>query len=281
LHRREGIGAGPVSLTAAPDSQPTTRERTITEQLITQQSAAEGNERRPAICLSGLSKNYGAASVLQDVAMEVRRGALFGLVGANGAGKTTLIKCLLDFCDFDAGHIEIFGVPSTRTSARSRLAFLPERFVPPYYLTGEDFLRFMLRMYRRPYDTAAAVTMFDVLDLPREAMRKPVRAFSKGMTQKLGLAACLLSKRELLVLDEPTSGLDPKARALVKAQLTDMRKGGATLFLTSHSLADVEELCSEMAVLDRGRLRFMGSPEDLMRRHGAANLEQAYLACIA
>jgi ABC-2 type transport system ATP-binding protein len=203
------------------------------------------------------------------------------LVGANGAGKTTLIKCLLDFCDFDSGRIEIFGVPSTDTSARSRLAFLPERFVPPYYLTGEDFLRFMLRMYGRRYQATDAHAMLDALDLTRETLRKPVRAFSKGMTQKLGLAACLLSGRQLLVLDEPTGGLDPKARALLKAQLKSLHADGTTLFLTSHSLADVEELCDEMAVLHQGRLRYVGTPHGLKQQHAAASLEQAYLECIA
>lgn len=228
-----------------------------------------------------MSKRYGTAFALRDLDVRVPRGVLFGLVGANGAGKTTLIKCLLDFCDFDAGSIAIFEQASRLSAARSRLAFLPERFVPPYYLTGEDFLRFMMRMYRRPYEALAALRMTEALDLPREALRKPVRAFSKGMTQKLGLAACLLSGRDLLVLDEPTSGLDPKARSLLKAQLRHLRDGGTTLFLTSHALADVEELCDKMAVLHEGRLRYVGTPAALKQRHAAADLEQAYLSCIA
>jgi len=158
---------------------------------------------------------------------------------------------------------------------------LPERFVPPYYLTGEDFLRFMTGMYGRRLQTSTAAEMFEALDLPREALRKPVRAFSKGMTQKLGLAASLLSGRELLVLDEPTSGLDPGARALLKAQLKRLHEDGTTLFLTSHSLADIEELCDRMAVLHQGRLRYAGTPGGLKERHAAPDLEQAYLACVA
>ncbi len=251
------------------------------QQAIAERAITDRNERGPAICLVGLSKRYAANPALQDVAMQVARGATFALVGANGAGKTTLIKCLLDFCDYDSGRIEIFGVASTRTSARCRLAFLPERFVPPYYLTGEDFVRFMSGMYGRAYRANETSEMLEALDFPCTALRRPVRDFSKGMTQKLGLAACLLSRRELLVLDEPTSGLDPKARALLKSQLKRVRELGSTLFLTSHSLADVDELCNEMAVLHEGKLRYAGTPASLKERHRAINLEQAYLACIA
>ncbi|MGH8631984.1 MAG: ABC transporter ATP-binding protein [Burkholderiales bacterium] len=253
----------------------------MTEQAITYQAVTKRNEDRLAIGITGLNKRFAATAALQDVAVQLAPGALFGLVGANGAGKTTLIKCLLDLCAYDSGRIEIFGVPSALTAARRRLAFLPERFIPPYYLTGEDFLRFMLRMYGRHYESEDAHAMLDALDLAREALVKPVRAFSKGMTQKLGLAACLMSGRELLVLDEPTSGLDPQARALLKAQLKRLHEAGSTLFLTSHSLADVEELCDEMAVLHQGRVRFVGTPCGLKERHAAASLEQAYLACIA
>jgi ABC-2 type transport system ATP-binding protein len=100
------------------------------------------------------------------------------------------------------------------------------------------------------------------------------------MTQKLGLAACLLSGKDLYILDEPSSGLDPKARALLKAQLRAARNAGKTVFFTSHALADVDELCDQMAVIHRGQLRFAGTPDQLRKRHSAASLEQAFLACI-
>ena len=234
-----------------------------------------------AIRFENVTKSYDARPALQALDLVVPRGLMFGLVGANGAGKTTLIKCLLDFCGFEAGGIRIFGTPSETTAARARLAFLPEQFVPPYYLTGQDFLRYALRMYKLGYERTRAEAMLEALDLEGEALIKPVRAFSKGMTQKLGLAACLLSGRELLVLDEPTSGLDPKARVLLKQQLRSARDRGTTVFFTSHTLADVEELCDEMAVLHQGRLRYRGTPAGLRQRHGRDTLEQAYLACIA
>jgi ABC-2 type transport system ATP-binding protein len=101
------------------------------------------------------------------------------------------------------------------------------------------------------------------------------------MTQKLGLAACLLSGKPLQVLDEPTSGLDPKARALLKRQLSRVRASGQTVFFTSHALADVDEICDRMALLHGGELRFSGPPAGLIARYGGASLEDAFLACIA
>ena len=173
----------------------------------------------PALRLVALTKDYGTTSVLAGVSFDVRPGELFGLIGVNGAGKTTLLKCLLDLCDVADGRIEIFGVPHRSTTARARLAYLPERFNPPFYLTGRDFLRYMAELHRAPYDADAVSRIFDALDLDLAALAKPVRSYSKGMTQKLGLAACLLSGKELQILDEPASGLDPKARALLKAEL--------------------------------------------------------------
>ena len=166
------------------------------------------------------------------------------------------------------------------TGSRGRLAFLPERFNPPFYLTGRDFLLYMLKLQEVVYRDVDAERMFRALDLDLSALTKPVRAFSKGMTQKLGLAACLLSGKDLYILDEPTSGLDPKARALLKDQLRAARNEGKTIFFTSHALADVDELCDHMAVVHRGELRFAGTPDQLRKLYSAASLEQAFLACI-
>ena len=233
-----------------------------------------------ALRFSGVGKTYAGVAALSGFSLEVRRGEFFGLVGVNGAGKTTLIKCLLDFCDADAGAIEIFSTPHRMTAARARVAFLPERFNPPFYLTGRDFLQYMLRLYRAAYDEAGVARVFAALDLEPSALDRPARTYSKGMTQKLGLAACLLSGKDLYVLDEPTGGLDPKARALLKSELAALKRSGRTVFLTSHALADVAEMCDRMAVLHAGRLRFAGTPRELTGRFGARDLEQAFLSCI-
>jgi ABC-2 type transport system ATP-binding protein len=234
-----------------------------------------------ALRFSQVGKRYAGVPALSHFSLEVRRGAFFGLVGENGAGKTTLIKCLLDFCDIDGGAIELFNTPHRATAARARLAYLPERFNPPFYLTGRDFVRYMLELYRAPYDEGRVARLFSALELDRSALDRPARAFSKGMTQKLGLAACLLSGKDLYVLDEPAGGLDPRARALLKAELKALHRAGNTLFMTSHALADVAELCDHMAVLHAGRLLFAGPPEELLSCYGVPDLERAYLACIA
>jgi len=234
----------------------------------------------PALHFSKVAKKYNQAPVLREVTFDVAMGEFFGLVGVNGAGKTTLLKCLLDLCTPDDGKIEIFGVPHRLSTARSRMAFLPERFMPPYYLTGEDFIRYVLALQAVAYDRAAAEQLLQSLDLDRTALRMPVRAYSKGMTQKLGLAASFLAHKELYVLDEPTSGLDPRARAALKTQLRELKRRQRTLFMTSHALADVAEICDRMAVLHAGRMRFVGTPTELCQRYTSTDLEQAFLCCI-
>jgi ABC-2 type transport system ATP-binding protein len=233
-----------------------------------------------ALSFSKVAKKYNKVPVLCEVTLDVAAGEFFGLVGINGAGKTTLLKCLLDLCTPDDGEIEIFGVSHRLSLARSRMAFLPERFVPPYYLTGEDFIRYVLALQSVTYDPVVTERLLQSLDLDRTALRMPVRAYSKGMTQKLGLAASFLAGKELYVLDEPTSGLDPKARALLKTQLHDLKQQARTLFLTSHALADVAEICDRMAVLHAGRIRFVGTPAELCRLYTSTDLEQAFLCCI-
>ena len=234
----------------------------------------------PAIRFDAVSKRFGKAQVLRSVSFEVPDATAFALAGENGAGKTTLIKCLLDFCHPEGGSITIGGHASREPQSRQSIAFLPERFTPPWYLTGRQFLSGMQRMSDKPWDEQAGRAMLGALGLSHEALDKPVRTFSKGMNQKLGLAACLLSGRRLLVLDEPMSGLDPSARFRVKELLARARQQGSTLLLTSHSLADVEEICDHMAVLHRGEVAFTGQPAALRVRYGERSLEGAFLKCI-
>ena len=229
---------------------------------------------------SGVAKDYGGVRVLDGVDLQVRAGECVALVGVNGAGKTSLLRCLLDFTRPSAGSIEICGVDHRDSAARAPLGYLPERFAPPYYLTGRDFLRYMMRLHQRPYDEHAALQLMAGLELEPAVLDKRARQLSKGMSQKLGLAACLLGDKALYILDEPSSGLDPKARALLRGQFARLREQGRTVFFTSHSLSDVEQLCDRVAILDRGRLLFTGTPSDCRARYDAGSLEQAFLRCI-
>ena len=233
-----------------------------------------------ALRIKALRKRYDKFEALGGIDLDVGAGEAFGLVGANGAGKTTLIKCILDLVASDAGAIEIFGVAARNPAARRRLGYLPERFNPPHYLRSREFLAMMLELSGRRYDQAAVLPLLDELQLDRGALEQQVRSLSKGMTQKLGLAGCFAVPRDLYVLDEPMSGLDPAARVAVKSLLRRLAGEGRTLFFTSHVLADVDELCSSLAVLERGRLRFRGTPAALRARYDEASLEHAFMRCI-
>jgi ABC-2 type transport system ATP-binding protein len=233
-----------------------------------------------AIRIDALRKRYGRLLALDAVELVVARGETFGLVGANGAGKTTLIKCLLDLCAYDSGNVRIFGLAARLPQARRRLAYVPERFMPPHYLRAREFIELLARSFELTYDPARAQSMLRELELDADVLERPVRGLSKGMTQKLGLAASFLLERDLYVLDEPMSGLDPAARVAVKSALRRLAAGGRTLFFTSHVLADVEELCSSVAVLEKGSVRWHGPPEALCAKYGEPRLEQAFMRCV-
>ena len=219
--------------------------------------------------------------MLEDLSLEVRTGEIFGLVGTNGAGKTTCIKCLLDLCHVDAGRIRIFGRPASAPASRRPLVYLPERFTPPGHLLGRELLGFMSGMHGVEPGSDSVREALAALDLAPSALDEPIREFSKGMVQKLGLAACFLADRPLLVFDEPMSGLDPKARVLARRHLSALRSGGATVFLSTHLLADAGALCDRMGVLHDRTMRFVGSPASLRERFPAATLEESWLACIS
>jgi ABC-2 type transport system ATP-binding protein len=237
-------------------------------------------ETSAVLRVAQLEKRYGKRRVLAGVGLELAAGESLGLLGLNGAGKTTLIKCLLDLCSHDAGTIELFGLAHGQPRARQRLAYVPERFMPPHYLLCREFLELMLSLSGNRYERERACLALAELELDAEVLERPVRQLSKGMTQKLGLAACFLLERDLYVLDEPMSGLDPASRVAVKSVLQRLNREGRALLITSHVLTDVEELCSSVAVLDRGLIRFHGSPAALCERYDEPQLERAFLRCI-
>ena len=234
----------------------------------------------PIVRFQNVSKSFGSIEILRGVGFDVLPGQLLGLAGENGAGKTTLIKCMLDFCAFEKGVIEINGMPSSQPRSRANLSFLPERFTPPWYLTGREFVRATMQMSGAEWNEGAVLSTFEDLDLAISSLDKPVRTFSKGMTQKLGLAACFLSRKGLLVLDEPMSGLDPSARVRVKDLLRRLKSSGKSLIFTSHSLADIDEICDHMVVLHCGSVVFSGTPRELLERQSERSLERAFLSCI-
>jgi len=233
-----------------------------------------------AIEFSQVVKAYAGRTVLDRVNFEVAPGHCHALVGVNGAGKTTCMKALLDFVGIDTGEILINGKSHTSSGARQSMAFLPERFLPPYHLTGGEFLRYMSNLHGQAMTRNVIEQTLSELDLDLEALSRPAREYSKGMAQKLGLIACLSSGKDLFVLDEPMSGLDPKARALVKQRLATLRDEGRSFLFSTHVLADVEAVCDRMSILHNGQVRFLGTPKECCERYEKTELESAYLACL-
>ena len=232
----------------------------------------------PAIDIRDLGVRDGPTEVLQQITLEVRAGETLGLIGLGGAGKTTLLKAILRLVPPSAGSVRLFDRCHRDPASRGQLAYLPERFQPPGHLTGHDFLRLTLAFYGRRVSRAAASLRAAELDLDPVALTRPIRSYSKGMAQKLGLLAMLLTERPLLILDEPMSGLDPTARVRLKQQLAAYRARGRTVLMSSQILADHDQLCERVAVLHQGRLGYVGSPAGLKERQGAATLETAFLA---
>ncbi|MCB1591717.1 MAG: ABC transporter ATP-binding protein [Alphaproteobacteria bacterium] len=233
-----------------------------------------------ALDISELCVAFKDNTVLDKVKLEVRRGETFGLMGLNGAGKTTMIKCILGLRDPDSGNITLDGQARDSAESKTKLAYLPEKFEPPWFLTGMEFIRFCLSLYGKALSEDEILRSTESLALDPRALKRRMHTYSKGMRQKLGILGTLLTGCSLLILDEPMSGLDPRARALVKKMITEMKHQDRTIFLSSHILADMDEICDRVAILHDSRIRFIGTPQEMKRRSSAQNLEQAFLEYI-
>lgn len=233
-----------------------------------------------SIIIDNLSTAYGKTKVLHDITFSVADNACFGLIGLNGAGKTTLIKVLLGLREATSGSAIVLGHVIGSPEVKAQIAYLPEKFEPPAFLSGYEFIRFTQRLYGRSIENDAILDMATQLQLQHEALPRRVTSYSKGMRQKLGLMAALLSNCPLVILDEPMSGLDPQARILVKDAILNYQRRGNTVVICSHILADLEEMCPEIAVIHQGHLAFNGSPAQLIADMAQPNLERAFLSRI-
>lgn len=231
-----------------------------------------------SIQIRQVSKQYKSNKALVDISFSSRGAESIAVVGVNGAGKTTLLRCLLDFSRPDRGEISIAGVSNREPRARSAIAYLPERFVVPPHLTGIESLKYLADLNGNGLDKELVSHALGRFDFPLDAVRKPVRDYSKGMVQKLGLASIMLSRKPWLILDEPMSGLDPQGRRLVLKLIKEAREAGQGVLFTTHALQDLETLCDRMMVIDHGRLIFVGTPSEFLRKHNTEDLELAFFA---
>jgi len=224
------------------------------------------------IRVSGLRKEFRQGFFLRrvlavkGVSFEVESGEIFGFLGPNGAGKTTTIKMLTGLIAATGGEATLFGDPVPSPRALARVGFLPENpYVYPY-LSPTEFVELCARLSGLSGRAARARTR-EVLDRVGVlyAADRPVRRLSKGMLQRTGLAAALVSDPELLILDEPMSGLDPVGRKEVRDLILDERRSGRTIFFSTHILSDVETMCDRVAILRRGEVVVSGRLGELLR----------------
>ena len=218
----------------------------------------------PVVVVRSLEKHYGPNRALGGVSLEVSQGEVFGLLGQNGAGKTTLVKVLLGMLAPTAGEASLLGRPVGGVAARRSVGYLPEDHRLPEYHTGPSLLDLyggLQGMPRRERRLRAA-ELLDLLGLAgRERLR--IRGYSKGMKQRLGLAQALLHRPRVLFLDEPTDGVDPVGRKQIRDLLLAERDRGVTIFINSHLLGEVEQLCDRVAILRRGAVIRAGRVADL------------------
>lgn len=227
----------------------------------------QGVKPQYAISTSGLTKSFGSHNAVDSIDLRVPRGSIFGFLGPNGSGKTTTIRMLLGLANISAGEVSLLGysVPSEIGQALPKVGALVEgpAFYP--YLSGRD----NLIRFDAADRFADPATRHDRVDaaLARvgltQAARKKVHAYSLGMKQRLGIANALLQPRELLVLDEPTNGLDPQGTREVRNLIRALASDGITIFISSHLLLEIEQICTHLAVMSHGKIVAQGSVEEL------------------
>ena len=212
-----------------------------------------------------LTKYYGRTLGCEDICLRVRRGHIFGFLGPNGAGKSTFIKMMVGLHRPTSGTGELLGRPLGDFRARQRVGFLPENFRYHDWLTPRELLRFHGRVLGLEPSLVAEATTRVLCDVGlADHADDKLREFSKGMQQRFGFAAAMLSDPEVIFLDEPTSALDPLGRADVRELLCGVRERGTSVFLNSHLLGEVEQICDEVAVIDRGRIVANGTLAELL-----------------
>ncbi len=225
----------------------------------------------PAIEIRGLTKDFPInlrglkLRAVDNLTLSVPQGQVFGLLGPNGSGKSTTIKVILGLLEPTIGECRVFGVPSHKVESRRNVGYLPEA---PYfyrYLSGYELVRFYARICGVPRDKldARVREVVEWVGLSGAAERR-VGTYSKGMLQRIGLAQALVHDPKLVVLDEPTAGVDPVGSAEMCELIIKLKQQGRTVLITSHLLAQIEDVCDHIAILDRGKLILEGNVTELV-----------------
>jgi ABC-2 type transport system ATP-binding protein len=226
------------------------------------------------------SEQGGVKLAVNGLSFEVRPGEVFGFLGPNGAGKTTTMNVLLGYVHATGGSAELFGVDVRQPIARQRIGYLPELTYYYRFLTAEELLRFYARIFglRRSEADQRIDMLLKLVEL-EAVRRRPIRTYSKGMQQRVGLAQALINDPDLLLLDEPTSGLDPIGRMKVREIIQRLQEQGKTVFFSSHELGEVETVCDRVAILHKGQIQEDGQVSELLEKYNC-DLEQIFLKVV-
>lgn len=231
------------------------------------------------IKISKFSKFYGKDKIVDNLSLTIKTGEVFGFLGPNGAGKTTTIKMLVGLSKPDSGKISVNDKNPSNIANREEIGFMPE---DPYFydhLSGLEFLQFCGQLFQksRSRNKGYYTQILTRVGL-YEARNKMQRTYSKGMKQRLGLASAIVNDPEYIFLDEPLDGLDPIGRREIKQIILDLKKRKKTIFFNSHILADVEEVCDQIGIINKGKLVYSGSVKKFA---GKKSLEEAFVAAIS
>jgi ABC-2 type transport system ATP-binding protein len=221
--------------------------------------------QEPVIVIDTLEKSYGKIQAVRGISMSVKRGEIFGFLGPNGAGKTTTIRCMLDVIRPTSGTIRIQGLDAQRDSLalHQRIGYLPGDVRLPGNMTGKQVINYFSRLQGRE-----AVLLNDLVERFDVEMKRPMKSYSKGMRQKIGIVLAFMCDPEVLILDEPTSGLDPLLQRVFNAFLLEEQARGKTIFMSSHIMSDVEKVCHRVAVIRQGELVAVEEVEALREKAG-------------
>ena len=242
---------------------------------------AEPSSAAPAVRLRGVTKRYGDLVAVDSIDLEVPRGSIFGLIGPNGAGKSTTFAMIATLLRPTSGVVEVLGELPDRNAGevRRRMGYMPDVLGVYDDMVVDEYLRFFAGAFGVPA-SAHQDTVESLLELVDLAGKRhsEVNSLSRGMKQRLSLARALVNDPDLLVLDEPASGLDPRARVELRLLLGELQRLGKTIIISSHILAELAEMCSEIAILERGRLLAAGPPAAIRDRMGSSRQVEARYA---
>lgn len=224
--------------------------------------------------IEGLRKNYGKFQALDGMNLDIKKGELFGFVGPNGAGKTTTMRIMAGLLSADEGTVMVddINVTAHPTKVKDKIGYMPDFFGVYDSLKAIEYMEFFASIYGF-YGKSARKLCLEMMDLVNLADKESayVDGLSRGMKQRLCLARCLIHSPELLILDEPASGLDPRARFEMKEILRNLSDMGKTILISSHILPELAEMCTNVGIVEHGKLVVSGTVEDIMSRMNSSN----------